>query len=212
MKTITTTAIVALMTASIGLSAIVPAFAQDAAPAPQAEQQGGPGFQLRHDNHGPRQGGGMGGGDLLSFERGAEAIEIALVRISHRIELTAEQQPLFDAFKATALSAATDFATATESLRPAAPVEGETPAVPDLSERLDNGIALQKARLAALEAVQPAAKAFFDSLTAEQNAALAPQRPDRDGMPGFGKGGQHHQGQQQGGPGHAPAPEAPTNG
>jgi len=188
MKTITTSAIVALMTASIGLSAITPGFAQDATPAPQVEEQGRPGFFIRHDNHGPRHG-GMRGGNLFSFERGAEAIEIALVRLSHRIELTAEQQPLFDAFKTAALAAAADFTTATESLRPAAPVEGETPTAPNLSERLENGIALQQARLAALEAVQPAATAFFDSLTDEQNAALTPQRPDRHGMPGFGKGG-----------------------
>ena len=207
MKTITTTAIVALMTATIGLSAIAPAFAQDAAPAPTQAQNG-----FRHDNHGPRQGGGMrGGADLFSFEHGAEAIEIALVRLSHRIELTSEQQPLFDAFKASALSAAADFATATESLRPAAPAEGETPTPPDFTTRLENGIALQTARLAALEAVQPAATAFFDSLTDEQQALLTPQRPDRDGMPGQGKfGGPRHQGQQQGGPA-APAPaDAPA--
>lgn len=202
MKTIKASAIVALMTASIGLSAVAPAFAQDSAPA-QA-QPGGPGLHLRYDDHGPR--GGMGGGAFFSFERGAEAIEIALVRLSHRVELTAEQQPLFDAFKATALSAATDFAAATASLRPAAPAGGETPAVPDFSERLENGIALQKARLAALEAVQPAATAFFDSLTEEQKSALTPQRPDRDGMPGFGHGGPRHHGGPQGGPA---APEAP---
>lgn len=209
MKTITTTAIVALMTATIGLSAIAPTFAQDAAPAP-AQAQNGPGLHFRHDSDGPRQGGGMrGGADLFSFERGSEAIEIALVRLSHRIELTSEQQPLFDALKASALSAAADFATATESLRPAAPAEGETRTPPDFTTRLENGIALQTARLAALEAVQPAATAFFDSLTAEQQALLTPQRPDRDGMPGQGKfGGPRHQGQQQGGP----ADPAPANG
>lgn len=204
-------AIVALMTASIGLSAAAPAFAQELAPG-QA-QPSGPGFHIRHHNQGPHggMGGGMGGGAFLSFERGAEAIEIALVRLSHRIELTAEQQPLFDAFKAAALSAAADFASATESLRPSAPAEGETPVMPDLAERLENAIALQKERLAALEAVQPAASAFFDSLTDEQNTALAPQRPDRDGMPGFGKGGpRHHEGQQHGAP-DAPGP-APANG
>lgn len=208
MKTITSTAIVALMTATIGLSAIAPAFAQDAAPTTQAQK--GPGLNFRHHDQGPRQGGGMGGGDFLNVERGTEAIEIALVRLSHRIELTAEQQPLFDALKTAALAAATDFATATEGLRPAAPAEGETATAPSFTERLDNGIALQAARLAALEAVQPAATAFFESLTAEQTAALTPQRPDRDGMQGgFGKGGPRHQGQQPGpdaGPMGGPAP------
>jgi hypothetical protein len=197
MKTITTTAIVALMTATIGLSAIAPTFAQDAAPT-QVQADNGPGFHLRRDNQGPGQMGGQRGGDFLNFARGGEAIEIALVRLSHRIELTAEQQALFDTLKTTALSAAADFATATEGLRPqggpAAPVEGETATAtaPDLSERLENRIAVETAHLAALEAVQPAATAFFDSLTDEQKAQLTPERHERNGMPGFGKGGPRH--------------------
>ena len=217
MKTITTSAIVALMTATIGLSAIAPAFAQNATPA-QTQAQNGPGMQFRQGNQGHGQmGGPRGGGDFLDFGRGVEAVEIAMVRLSHRIELTAEQQPLFDALKATALSAAADFAAATEGLRPTPPVAGETTTAtaPDMTERLENRIAIETAHLAALEAVQPAAAAFFDSLTDEQKAQLTPQRPDRDGMPGFGKGGmRHHQGMQQGGPMGAPAtaPEAPTNG
>lgn len=222
MKTIATTAIVALMTATIGLSAIAPTFAQDAAPT-QLQAENGPGLHLRHDNQGPGpMGGQRGGGDFLNFARGAEAIEVALVHISHRIELTPEQQSLFDTLKTTALSAADDFATATEGLRPqrgpagTPPAEGETVAAtaPDLSERLENRIAIETAHLAALEAVQPAAAAFFDSLTDEQVAQLAPER----GTPGFGKGGPRHhdggpaapQGQLQGGPG-APAPaDAPA--
>jgi hypothetical protein len=198
MKTITTTAIVALMTATIGLSAIVPTFAQTAAPA-QAQAQSGPGLGFRnHDMGGPR---GGRGGDMLNVERGVEAVEIALVRLSHSLELTAEQQPLFDALKTAALSAATDFDAATEGLRPVAPAAGGTAAVPDMAERLGHRIAMQTAHLAALEAVQPAAIAFFDSLTDEQNAQLTPQRPDRGGMPGFGKGGpRHDQQHRQGGP------------
>lgn len=227
MKTITTTAIVALMTATLGLSAIAPSYAQDAAPT-QAQQQPSPGFGFRHDtNGGPRQ---FIGGDLLGFDRGVEAVEIALVRLSHAVELTAEQQALFDTLKADALAAAETFSTAVEGLRPAASAEGQVAEVPDFSERLENRIAIETARLAALEAVQPAVTTFFDSLTDEQKAELTPQRPDRGFMPGFtGKGGpRHHQGglaaphqggpsaqglQGHGGPG-APAPaETPaTNG
>ena len=216
MKTITKTAIVALMAATIGLSALAPAFAQDAAQA-QTQTQNGPGLHLRHGDKGPGQmGGHMSGGDFLNFVRGVEAVEIAMVRLSHRIELTAEQQPLFDAFKATALSAAADFAAATEGLRPQGgpavatpPAEGEvaTATAPDISERLENRIAIETAQLAALEAVQPAAAAFFDSLTDEQKAQLTPERPEHGGMPGMGKG-MRHQGMQQGGPG---APVAPAD-
>lgn len=221
MKTITTTAIVALMTATLGLSAIAPGYAQDAAPA-QTQQQPGPGFGFRHDtNGGPRQ---FIGGDLLGFDRGVEAVEIALVRLSHAVEMTAEQQALFDTLKTDALAAAETFSTAVEGLRPvapqggaAAPVEGQVAEVPDFSERLENRIAIETARLAALEAVQPAVTAFFDSLTDEQKAGLTPQRPDRGFMPGFtGKGGSRHQGHhglQHGGPGAPALAEAPaTNG
>jgi hypothetical protein len=209
MKTLPMTAIVALMTATIGLTAIAPTYAQQMAAPAQAEAQG----NFRHHNDGPRQGGRMGGGDVLGFERGAEAIEIALVRLSHAIEMTDEQQGLFDTLKTAALDAAADFAAATDSLRPAAPVAGQAAVLPDMSERLENRIAFETAKLAALEAVQPAATAFFDSLTDEQKAELAPQRPGRDGMPGFGKGNMRHQGMHKGPMGApATAPEAPTNG
>ena len=222
MKTITTTAIVALMTATLGLSAIAPSYAQDAAAPAQAQtqQQPGPGFGFRHDTNGPRQFGR--GGDLLGFDRGTEAVEIALVRLSHAIELTAEQQALFDTLKTDALAAAETFSTAVEGLRPTALAEGQTAEVPDFSERLENRIAIETARLAALEAVQPSLTAFFDSLTDEQKAELTPQRPDRGFMPGFmGKGGlRHHEGGpsaphqgQHGGPGASAPAEAPaTNG
>lgn len=209
MKTFPMTAIVALMTATLGLTAVAPTYAQQTAAPAQAEQQG----KFRHHNDGPRQGGRMGGGDVLGFERGAEAIEIAFVRLSHAIEMTADQQGLFDAFKAAALGAAADFATATEALRPTAPAAGATAELPDMSERLENRIAIESAKLAALEAVQPSATAFFDSLTDEQKAELTPQRPGRDVMPGFGKGNMRHQGMHKGPMGApAPAPEAPTNG
>ena len=226
MKTISATAIVALMTATLGFTAIAPAFAQESASvaAPQQQTQN---FRNHNNEHGgPRQGGGFG--DLLNFGRGAEGVEIALVRLSHAIELTAEQQPLFDAFKTAAIGAAEDLSTALEGLRPTAPAEGETATVPDFSDRLENRIAIETAQLAALEAVQPSATAFFDSLTDEQKASLMPQRPDRDGGPGFGnggprEGGQHwgqqggkfggghgqHGGPQGGQPGAAPQPPAP---
>ena len=215
MKTITTTAIVALMTAAIGLTAIAPTYAQEAAPAPMQEQAQGPGAGLhfRHNNQGPRQG---GFGDLLGFERGAEAVEIALVRLSHAVDLTAEQQALFDTLKTDALAAAETFSTAVEGIRPPAPAEGQTAELPDISERFENRIAIETAHLAALESVQPAFTAFFDSLTDEQKAALTPQGHDRNGGPGmFGKDGMRHQGMHKGPmgapAGDVPAPEAPNN-
>jgi len=200
MKTISTTAIVALMTTAIGLGAIAPATAQDAAPpapataATQTEAAAPTPGTERGFRNGPgmRQGGGAGG--LLNIERGAEAIEIAIVRLSHAIELTDEQTVLLEALKTDALAAAAAFETATDGLRPTPPAEGETAERPDITERFDNRIAMESARLDALEAVQPAFTAFFDSLTDEQKADLVPERGDR--MAGMGK--------QHGGPGQRP--------
>jgi hypothetical protein len=155
-------------------------------------------------------------GDLLDFRRGAEGIEIALVRLSHRITLSAEQQPLFDSFKTAAIAAAKDFTTARAELRP----DAATTTAPSLSERLDNQITLQQARLKTLEAVQPSAKAFFDSLTPEQLTQLSPRadradrmgRGDRDGRRG---GGDHRPGKMgpagQGQPAAPDAAPAPTS-
>ena len=205
MKNLQTTAIVALMTAAVGLSAIAPSFAQTAAapaaPAATEQAQGkGDMAQLRQRD-GQRQGGQRGPGGMIGFEHGAEGIEIALVRLSHAIDMTPEQQALFDTFKTEALAAAASFSTAVEGLRPAAPATGETAERPDMSEMMQNRIAAQSAQLAALESVQPSMTAFFDSLTDEQKAELAPQRGERGGMGKgqMGKGGQHEQGQRHGG-------------
>ena len=191
MKTISTTAILALMTASIGLGAMAPALAQDATPAaPAAQTQ--PADPAASGERGFRNGPGMRqGGGLFDFRGGAEAIEIAIVRLSHAIELTDEQAVLLETLKSDALAAAAAFEAATEGLRPTPPAEGETAAVPDISERFDNRIAIETAHLAALEAVQPAFTAFFDSLTDEQKADLAPERGERMGkhQGGFGQHG-----------------------
>jgi len=215
MKTISRTAIVALLTASVGLTAIAPVWAQETTSPAQIEAQpaidnpaepGQRGF--RPFNHGPRRNGDFG--NVLNVERGAENVEVALVRLGYRLDLTSEQQALLDALKTSAIAAARDFAGAAENLRPTPPSAGETPAMPDISTRLENRIALEKARLAALEAVQPAAEAFFDSLTEAQQAQLAPRRPDQGWQ--HGRPGQHHgfgqHGPRHGGPAGQPAPGA----
>ena len=70
-----------------------------------------------------------------------------------------------------------------------------------MGEAFTNRIAFEKARLAALEAVQPSLTAFFDSLTDEQKTSLMPQRGERGGMGQkgqmgqMGNSGQYEQGQ-----------------
>lgn len=177
--------IIAVVAAALGLGAVAPAMAQPTPPAPEsAASQPEAGHGFRPHGEGPRQRGGEG---FLDFGRGAEAVEVALVKLSHRIDLTTEQQGLLETLKTSALSAAEDFATATEGLRPTPPAEGAEKVMPSVAERLENRIAIEKAHVAALEAVQPAVVAFFDSLTDEQKAELAPQRGER----GPGPRGQH---------------------
>ena len=191
MKTISTTAIVAVMTAAIGLSAVAPAMAQQAGPRHQQnhlqqndlQKDGGPGRHLqRPGENGPGRGGMLGG--LLDFGRDGENIEVALVRLSHRIELTDEQKTLLETFKTAALAAQADFATAVAAVRPAAPAAGETRERPDVVARLDQRITMEKAHVEALTAVQPSFEAFFTSLTDEQKAQLMPQREQHMGWQG----------------------------
>ncbi|HTN64538.1 MAG TPA: Spy/CpxP family protein refolding chaperone [Devosia sp.] len=190
MKTISTTAIVALMTISAGLTAAAPAMAQDAQPRAQQQQHqqlhrpgDGPGrhmTQQRLGNNGPGRGGMLGG--LLDFGRDGENIEVAVVRLAHRIELTDAQKTLLDAFKTAALSAQADFASAVDAVRPAA---GTTPTErPDIVARLAQRITMEKAHVEALSAVQPSFEAFFTSLTDAQKGELMPQRNQRTGWQG----------------------------
>ncbi len=213
MKTITASAVVALMTASLGLVAVAPAMAQQAPAQTQSVQKGnGPDRGFRHDRgdqSGPgRRGGGGELGGILQFGRSAEAIEVALVRLSHQIDLTPEQVPLFDALKTASLDAQADFAAAVEAVLPKPAADAAATAErPSFTDRLNMRIAVEGAHVAALTAVQPALTAFFDSLTPEQQAQLTPQRGERPGMASqHGKGGMRHGAPQ----GQLPAPVAPA--
>jgi hypothetical protein len=208
MTSLKTSAIVALMTAAVGLSAIAPSYAQDATPpAPlAAAEQAAPGW-----GHGPmsgmRQHDGERGGDrgmagFIGFDGGAEAVEIALVRLSHAVDMTAEQQALFDTLKTDALAAADTFSSAIEALRPA---DGTRPQAFDIATGLDTRIAIQTAQLEALKTVQPSLTAFFASLTDAQKAELAPEprgRGEQGRMGEHGGRGEHghgdHRGQRDG--------------
>lgn len=203
MKTISTTAIVAVLTAAIGLGAVAPAMAQpQGQPHMQQQmQQRGDGQHRQFNHDGARRpgAGGMFGG-LLDFGRSSEQLEIALVRLSHRIDLTAEQTTLLDTFKTDALAAQADFSKAVEANRPDAADATATATAekPDIVARLGNRIALEKAHVDALTAVQPSFEAFFNSLTDAQKAELMPQQ-------------QRHTGWQRKGAAPAPAQlEAPA--
>lgn len=206
MNTLPKTALVALVAGTIGLTAAVPAaFAQDASPTPPQppvrhhQFDGGknhPGFGQRPGMNGPgfrhhmarpgmdRMGMGGGMGSLVNIAcspRGSEALEIAFVRLSYRVDLTDTQKPLFDDLKTAALDAQKDFAdTCTSAL----PQKGATP---DPLAAYKARIAIESAHVQALNTVMPKFEAFIGSLDDAQKAKLTPQRPMR---------GQHGKGMQ----------------
>lgn len=186
-------ALAALVVATLGFAA-VPVLAQDIAGpvAVKADRQ----------IHRVMRDGGMGRGagflNLVCSDRGAEEVEVALVRLSHRLDLTADQTTLFDTFKTTALTTQTSFADDCAAATP--DQAAATDAKPDLLERLKSGIALEQARLEAVTAILPDFGAFYGSLTDAQKADLFPrrmlrhddrgdQRPDRNNGPDRSNGG-----------------------
>lgn len=168
---------------TLGLGLALPALAQDAAPTAAHQWQNGP----RHfaPDRGSMPNRGMGPGGLLMLacsDKGAEALEIGLVRMDHRLDLSADQQKLFDAFRTKALSTATSFADTCKADRPTA----DAGAKPDALARLKAGLAIEQARLTAMNDVLPDFETFFNSLNDSQKANLLPHRG-----PGMGHWGQH---------------------
>ena len=95
-----------------------------------------------------------------------------------RLDLTAQQMPLWTNFEKAA-----DDAAAKDKARCATlPTEVKTP--PTFPERMNMREEMMKARVAALEATKPSLQALYASLTPEQKAVF--DKPKRMG------GGMHH--------------------
>ncbi len=195
-------AAVAIIAATMSIVALTPA-ANAAGPDHggrdgrelQASRQGG--------QHLGRDGGRRGGpgGQFLALGCGpnaAQRIETSLVRLGYHVDATAEQKTLLDALKTTALDAQADLAAVCADVMPAkaataaeAPAAGATSpapgAAPNLLTRLQSGLKVQEARLAAMTAVLPQFEAFYNSLSDEQKATLEP-RGQRQGREGRGPG------------------------
>ena len=124
-------------------------------------------------------------------DKAAERLEIALVKLSHRLQLTAEQKPLFDAFKTAALDAQTKLEDTCKADAPQAPSDKQR----DILAMLKSGLTVEQARVDAAKAILPAFEALYNSLTAAQQAELMPHRGDGDRDDhgpgkGFGKPGE----------------------
>ncbi len=166
--------VLAALVAALGLTAMSPAFAAGAHhQRPTAGN--GPTLEFRRD----AGGGAFRFTELSCAPRAADRLDRRLDRMGGRLELTAEQQKLFEDFRTSALTAQTDFADQCADLRPARDAKAERP---DLIQRLEQRLKFDEARLAAMTDLLPHFKAFYASLTDEQKAALAPRHGFRQGL------------------------------
>ena len=178
MKVITRTALLAITTASIGVGALAPAFAQPFGGNNNHVQriEGGEARSFRPDfasRFGPAHRGGMIL-DMLVSGRGAEAIDIAAVRLTHQLDLTQDQQALLEDLRLAALDAQTNVQSARDDIAPVSEDEADQP---DLIARYAGMVAMTTARAEALEAIQPSFEAFVQSLDDAQIDKLMPGRP-----------------------------------
>jgi hypothetical protein len=210
MKYLTATALAALLVGSIAVSGLVPAFADDAAatqpPALAAAGSAPPDQTMARGSDAARPGmmghwgqrgqmGRLGGRranllDIACGDRGAEALEIAFVHVKYSVEPTAEQQPLLDSLRTAALADQKTFADTCKANRG----DGTAAASTTLLDRLQARLAIETAKVAALNDVLPKFKAFYDSLT---DAQKAKREPRRWGGPRVGFNQWHRPGQGQ---------------
>ena len=164
-------AAIAAIIASVGLTAFTPAMAQGLTQARDMRP---------HRMLDFRQGleGRFQFAEFSCAPRAAERMERRFDRLAERLQLTDEQQQLYDAFMTAALTAQTDLADKCGDLRPNRTAGNS----PDLLARMESRLKLDEARLAAMNAVYPDFKAFYGSLSDTQKADLFP----------FGHGGRHH--------------------
>ncbi len=185
---LTRATILAAVVAALGLTAIAPAFA--------GQQQPRPGDGDRRTLEFRRDGGGGGFRfvDVSCNPRAADRLERRLERMAERLDLTAEQQKLFEDFRIAALTAQTDFAdncpaparqSATPDRQPApadkSDRKSDRAGRPDLIQRLERRLELDEARLAAFAGVLPPFKAFYQSLSDEQKSGLMSRKGFRPG-------------------------------
>ncbi len=207
----TRTAIAALLIATMGVTGVATAaYAAPAAPMASDDngridgRMNGPDRfdrqnmrqdmrkDMRHDRQAMRaeRPAGMRAGAgfpmLVCAPNAAERMEVGLVRLQYRLtDLTDEQKTLYDTFKTTALTTQTKLSDACAAALPAQQADAK----PDPVERMKTGIAVQTARLDAMNAVLPDFEAFYNSLTDTQKAALHPK--DGGGRHGGWGHGQH---------------------
>ncbi|MCB0639202.1 MAG: Spy/CpxP family protein refolding chaperone [Lewinella sp.] len=114
---------------------------------------------------------------LSCSEQGSQRIGMMLTQLEQRLDLTEDQQALFDTFYTSATDAQASYLETCQTVTDltAADNASET-TVPNPAELLKLRAENLKAEASALDSVVPSATAFFDSLTADQLALMVPQQ------------------------------------
>ena len=127
---------------------------------------------------------------LACSDRGSAALERMLDKAAKRLDLSADQTRLFDTFRTNALTTQTSFADSCTAAR-----HDVKSADNSVLDRMKMGLAIETARVAALNELLPDFEALFNSLTDTQKADLFPhygmgrhmgpadRNQDRGGMP-----------------------------
>jgi hypothetical protein len=169
-------AAIAAIVASVGLSAFTPVMAA------------GPRDNMRSHRMMEFRAGSDGRFQFAQFTcspKAADRMEHRFDKLADRLKLTDEQKKLYDAFMTSALTAQTDFADKCADIAPARATRAERQdrkERPDLLASMEARLKLDEARLAAMNTVYPDFKAFYASLSEQQQADLFPF------------GGKHHGG------------------
>ena len=180
--------ILAALVAALGLTAMSPVFAA----GPDRPRNDNRTLEFRRD-----AGGAFRFAEFSCGNRAADRLERRLDRMAGKLNLTKDQEKLFEDFRTSALTAQTDFADQCATIRP-----GQTAGSnerPDLIQRLEQRLKIDEARVAAMSELLPQFKSFYESLTDSQKHELAPRRHMQGKM--------QHPGQTR--PHHPAAPAAP---
>ncbi len=207
LMTSTRASVLAALVAAIGLTAMSPAFA--AGPDHQRKGENDRMMDFRRD----APGGAFQFATFTCGPKAADRIDNRLDRMSDRLDLTADQEKLFETFRTSALTAQTKFADLCDTIRPDRPdrtARATRAERPDLVQRMEQGLKIDQARVAAMSELLPQFKSFYESLTDKQKAELMPPRMQGMEMPGKGMKGMDL----KGAPGHPGQPpvDAPDNG
>jgi hypothetical protein len=155
----------AALIAALGLTAMSPAFAA----GPDRPRDDNRQLEFRRD----AAGGAFRFAEFSCGDRAADRLERRLDRMAGKLELTSDQEKLFEDFRTSALTAQTDFADQCDTIRPGATASKNER--PDLIQRLEQRLRFDEARLAAMSELLPQFKTFYASLTDEQKRELAPR-------------------------------------